>query len=774
MTSMKDCLQVEVTGDADAVTSELYLENTIENSALYTVEDNHVSLVYENVEKCIELETDMMDDFMWGRRIKITKEVANQSNMELPLEYQDYTDNINLNPGNTSDIMFHCNICGKSFDYNYLLKIHMAEHKKQVHYKTNKCKFCGKQFKLKFGLNRHIQKHHNSMCATIVSTAPHTNIPNNDIISYPGQTKIISNTLERNVLDQINLANSKESIVLTASQNSMANILSIKQKKDLFTNVREINSSDEVDSVNSNESALANKPHDLMVKQFPTNTANNSIVSIVRDTPYFCIRKSSNIEHGFRNDDYDQTLQNKLIFTCRICKNPPSTDIHSFALHMSDHRECKMHECIVCDKTFNSVVLWTDHMTYHQQQIDLNVSTVQFNLFESEFNTFHTNNVNIELEPNVIQNNISIEDNNTDSATTSIKKTNYCNLCDRKFRKHCYFTNHMMIRHKINTNTPKQLTSIDCNESTILSENIELTNESENKLSVPVNNKNYSLNNHVNKSNEKKSTFCILCNKHFAHLGALTNHMRIHVEHPCGVCEKKFSTKLKLNLHQKSHSKLKIDSIGQDIIKCRYCKKECNSIFQWKNHMSKECRRHCKSYLPKFTSNKTYLNTGSQKSKLMDIIQQKPAIIKKRNRSNHINGAKCELCGKIYCNKYNLTRHVSVVHKKTYKPVTCNVCGITLKNKFSYEEHLRVTHKQLFKHYEGTNSTKKRTSEQIISVNTENVTYTCRMCGTRFSDIIAFKKHAKIHTSDKYTCNDCGQQYETNLALSNHIWENHS
>jgi len=199
--------------------------------------------------------------------------------------------------------------------------------------------------------------------------------------------------------------------------------------------------------------------------------------------------------------------------------------------------------------------------------------------------------------------------------------------------------------------------------------------------------------------------------------------------------------------------------------------------------MSKECRRHCKSYLPEFTSNKTvldktylntYHNTGSQKDKLMDMIQRKPAI-KKRNRSNHINGVKCELCGKIYCNEYNLIRHISMIHKQTYKPVSCNVCGITLKNKFSYGAHLRNTHKQLFKHYEGTNSTYKKNSGQIISVNKKNIMkYICKICKMEFSDNITLQKHTKIHTLKIYKCNDCNQQYETNLALGNHIWENHS
>jgi len=89
----------------------------------------------------------------------------------------------------------------------------------------------------------------------------------------------------------------------------------------------------------------------------------------------------------------------------------------------------------VCDKTFNSVVLWTAHMTYHQQQIDLNVLTIQFNLLESESNTHDTNNENIiKFELNVIQNSISIEENNIDSSTMSRnhkKKPNHHQLKKR-------------------------------------------------------------------------------------------------------------------------------------------------------------------------------------------------------------------------------------------------------------------------------------------------------------------------------------------------------
>lgn len=55
---------------------------------MYTVEDNHVSLVSENIEKVIKVETDMLDDCMSESRIEISKDVANQNNVELPLESQ--------------------------------------------------------------------------------------------------------------------------------------------------------------------------------------------------------------------------------------------------------------------------------------------------------------------------------------------------------------------------------------------------------------------------------------------------------------------------------------------------------------------------------------------------------------------------------------------------------------------------------------------------------------------------------------------------------------
>ncbi|KAL4135991.1 hypothetical protein QTP88_007565 [Uroleucon formosanum] len=583
---MAEFVQVEVTDDADAVTSELFVENTVGNPVWYTIEDNHVSMVFENIEKVIKLETDIFDDYIWRSRIDIIKDVDNQSIMELPLESQDVADNnIYLNHGNTSDKIFLCHICGKSFVSNYLFKNHMTKHKREVHHITHECKFCGKQFKLRFGLNRHIQKNHNP--------------------TYKCRICRLSIDCSKYIEHE-----------------------EYHEKKD-------------------------------------------SIVSIVRATPYFCIRKLPNIKNEFSSDDYEQTSQNKLVFTCKICKSSPSTDIHSFALHMSDHGECNKNECIVCDKTFTSVVLWTAHMINHQQQIDLNVSTVQSNLLETESNTFDPMNSR-NTEPQVILNSLSIEDNNTESATMSkkikkeiesstIKKTNFCDFCNRKFLKRCYYTNHMRLKHNINTNIPKKITSTDCNKSIIRSEEIEL-NEYKNKLSVPINNKNGHLNNHVNKSDDKKSIFCIFCNKHFAHLGALTNHTRIHENktYKCQYCFMQFTKKGLYIMHEKTH-------VLKNLVK--------SAPSQNKNNI------------------------------VVKIVRNSID----GNSSGTNNSNKCEVCGKIYSSISNLRRHISTIHAQTSEPIYCNICSGTFKykNKYSYMQHLRSKHKQYFK---DLNTMKKETT----------------------------------------------------------------
>lgn len=59
----------------------------MESRDFYAIED-HVSLISENVENVIKVETDTMDDYVWESTIAISKDVDYQNNVELPLESQ--------------------------------------------------------------------------------------------------------------------------------------------------------------------------------------------------------------------------------------------------------------------------------------------------------------------------------------------------------------------------------------------------------------------------------------------------------------------------------------------------------------------------------------------------------------------------------------------------------------------------------------------------------------------------------------------------------------
>ncbi|XP_060875482.1 zinc finger protein 675-like, partial [Metopolophium dirhodum] len=733
ITSMKVFIQVEVTGDADAVTSERYVENTIENPTWYTVEDNHVSLVSENVEEVIKLETDMSDDWMWESRTEITKDVTNQSNMKLPLECQDVADNnIYLNHENTSDKLFHCNICGKSFELSYLLKNHLAEHKKQINYKTNKCIFCGKQFKLRIGLNKHIQKNHNSSykcrfcrqnidfsnyiehekCHERKDQTKFDTIPNTK--RNIKQKQLIQTTVGDHFQQQTNIQQSsllrQQSVVPTASQISMANnfdILNMKQEKNLCTNVRERNSSDQVDSVNINELTLANKPRDLMAEQNPINIANNNIVSTVRETLYFCIRKFPNIRNGSRND-YDQTSQNNVIFICKICKNSPSTDIHAFALHMSDHSECNMHECIVCDKTFKSVVLWTHHMIDHEQQIDSNVSTVQFNLFETESKTLGPINSR-NTEPRDFPNlrNRKFKKSLLDNSDSDITRLNSANKIKHQYNcityKKVFPSKSPLKMHQSLHNKSQPFSCRYCdkifsvkglctdhekchiNSDNLLSknnENIKLEpNVIQNSISIEDNtdsgtmsrNQNNNLINHSNKSNEKKSTFCMICNKHYAHPGAFTNHMRIHggATYKCQYCHKQFNRKGIYIMHEKTH-------VFKNNIE------EHTTIHTLNMYECDDCGQQFKTNISlghHIMENHSANMSTSNKNEHVENYERQNASLERIN----FDFVQCQICLKILKTRKYLECHMRI-HTGAM-PFKCDKCNTAFRFKSNLKSH---------------------------------------------------------------------------------------
>lgn len=97
------------------------------------------------------------------------------------------------------------------------------------------------------------------------------------------------------------------------------------------------------------------------------------------------------------NINYKKSSQHKVRFVCNIC-HYSSIDKHSFAVHMSDHPQCNMHECIVCDMKFSTVVHWTNHIIDHENQVDLNLLETQIVSNGNESNISGINSRSVESQ----------------------------------------------------------------------------------------------------------------------------------------------------------------------------------------------------------------------------------------------------------------------------------------------------------------------------------------------------------------------------------------
>ena len=100
---------------------------------------------------------------------------------------------------------------------------------------------------------------------------------------------------------------------------------------------------------------------------------------------------------------------------------------------------------------------------------------------------------------------------------------------------------------------------------------------------------------------------------------------------------------------------------------------------------------------------------------------------------------RCEICGKCFVLKWNLTNHIMYHH---LTDLICKVCGIEIYSKAGMTNHM-----------------KGHASE----VN-------CTVCGKRFPGVFSLRAHAKrAHYSSDYECKECGKFFRTELGLERHV-----
>lgn len=253
---------------------------------------------------------------------------------------------------------------------------------------------------------------------------------------------------------------------------------------------------------------------------------------------------------------------------------------------------------------------------------------------------------------------------------------------------------------------------------------------------------------------------CSACGNKYSEMGNLKRHLRLF---HCGLDEtqtqivvsppkkKQFLDSESVKIETQTFPINKsVKSNDSKSFMCNVCSRSFSSLTRLKRHLSlhpgfKVCQYNTDSRDEAILQNMSLegAQTGNVSPKSISKSPVDPAYI-----SVTADGAKCNLCGKIYSSVGNLKRHIKISHKnddETLIGTTCNICGRQYSSVGNLKRHIKLNH------------------------NTGNVVIddtTCRICGRQYSSMDNLKRHLKLkHTGseskDSGECNNISLDKDT-------------
>ncbi|XP_065344214.1 zinc finger protein 665-like [Cloeon dipterum] len=195
-------------------------------------------------------------------------------------------------------------------------------------------------------------------------------------------------------------------------------------------------------------------------------------------------------------------------------------------------------------------------------------------------------------------------------------------------------------------------------------------------------------------------------------------------EHPCTVCERKFSSKTKLEEHMRDHT-------GVRPFLCPTCGKSFKTKELLKNHM--------------------------------------------KTHEERVNSFTCEVCGKLFPMISRLKAHRNI-HFPESRTEKCDICDFSTYCKSKLKNHMRTHTREKtvtchecgksFVHASGLHAHKQKHTP---------FSYKCNICGKAFGQAFNLRIHMAIHTGKKeYECDICHNLFAQKSTLSEHQWKKHN
>lgn len=460
------------------------------------------------------------------------------------------------------------------------------------------------------------------------------------------------------------------------------------------------------------------------------------------------------------------------IFTCKECDHvcrtilemlnhkqghhTPATQCHhcnlsckneqSLKEHLKLHTKQKWHFCSTCSEGFERESMLKDHRLSQHSEDDMIVQATTGEQGDSLTDAAQNRqDIAAQIEKNILQTKkylcrycmkrFAEHTTYREHVKNSHPKTFKCKICERSYVRLCELKLHMK-HHCEERNfactycgkTFKRQPHLDCHI---------LSHTGEKKYQCKECGKSFkakrTLLGHEMTHSGSQPYECTDCGIKFTLKSSLLKHQASHanegIRFPCPKCDKDFSSKVTLTIHDKAvHLKIK-----------QYVCETCGAAFAYQSHLRKHQMVHRDERPFKCSHCERWFRLSYSR-----MLHERQHTGKKP--------FKCTLCNKEYATKARLERHQKV-HQKEAAPIVHHMQQVRLYPVTIEEECNPHLTPELEKHYH-------HTAEAVVleeQPNTSGIA-ACNICGIEFTTYNEYAAHQQTHSLTQLESHISGNQ----------------
>lgn len=626
-----------------------------------------------------------------------------------------------------SKVLCECKICEKSFTNLDTLALHMSDHQECS---MHECVVCDETFETILLWTNHMAFHQQQVDLSLTET--HVN----------------SNGTESNATDASYSESTELQQRLTPLENKK-NETYLKMKRDFKDSHSDVPN-------NLNIGAKKSKVFQLS-HTLPYQTINSILKSY---SCTYCNKTFSgqgpltNHEKSHTNLSKNKLLPNVEVTLMRFdsaetqLEMPIENDmINSDSIHTTNSI-LKTFSCTYCERTFSGQGPLTNHEKSHTNSNKNKLLSPNVDVTVTRFDPAEPQ-LNMQIEDNIIN-------SNADSIQPQLRKVQkkltlgpkriLCDYCGKRFTKQCHLTNHMRFVHKKH---PKHITAKpweikNLTENNVIG-NINVSEQSFNSSPKTKSAKEHQKNslvsvnadlNNVDVNSLDKLSYCTICKKQFAHIGALTSHMHIHSNcrpYECRYCNRTFNMKGPYTRHLGKHKRM-------------------NNV---KNIQAQNLSQIKIEMIEGKSENKQQqeLNEDFNNSELVDISLNKSTNCTTSMKKSRMWFA-CDVCVKKFSTPFQLILHRRLKHEDVTLYV-CKICSKSYSVRHRWNRHLKSHYLRndcITNLKNGLHTNNPKLVGNIIKNDQHPNQFKCGYCKKEYNLIYHWKRHFSLSKKCRRHC----------------------